>query len=73
MPLVHREGILSVVGVEEIKIFLNYNGNNLYSFTKRLEEKLLGLLGKIVSSKDRSEGNSPVATFQFINCSCCRS
>lgn len=64
MSFVHREGILSVVGVEEIKILKNYYcGNSLSSFTERLEEKSLGMLGKIVSSKDRCVGNSPVATY----------
>lgn len=75
MPFVPREGILTVVGVEVIfYYYYYYGGNNLSSFAKRLEEKSLGLLGKIVSSKDRCAGNSPLATyFQFTNSSCCGS
>lgn len=76
MPFVSREHNLSAVGQKKYIFFLNYYGrSNLSCFTKRLEKKSLGLLGKkIVSSKHRCAGNSPVATyFQFTNSLCCRS
>jgi len=59
MSFAPREGILSVVRVEEITTNKNcYNRHNLSVFTKSLKEQPLGLLGKMVSQKDGRVGNS---------------